>query len=163
MPFWIKFGQILNMWLRTFSHLCHVCYSLCFIRYFIIGFRCGVEFCFYNWKEKINIMGYEEGFKRNAAYPHLQFFWLYPHSLSRVRGLDLLYWTWDIFSQINLLYFCLILRRLHFPFSHGFHFGLIIFKTKCSRSLTKLQPKSTQFSKMFYVNINYCELGKEGG
>ena len=35
----------------------------------IIGFRCGVEVCFYNWKEKINIMGYEEGFKRNAAYP----------------------------------------------------------------------------------------------
>ena len=120
-------GQIWNMWLRTFSHLCHVCYSLHFVRYFIIGFRCGVEVCFYNWKEKINIMGYEEGFKRNAAYPHLQFFWLYPHSLLIVRGLEHLYWH---FSQINLLYFCLILRRLHFPFSHGFSLWFDFFKNK---------------------------------
>ena len=141
------------MQLRTFSHLCHVCYSLRFVRYFIIGFRCGVEFCFYNWKEKINNMGYEEGFKRNAAYPPLTIFLTIPSSpvhCQRIRAslLDLRH-----FSQINLLYFCLILRRLHFPFSHGFSLWFYYFKKKCSRSLTKLRPKNTQFSKMFYLNI----------
>ena len=159
MPFWIKFGQILNMWLRTFSHLCHVCYSLRFVRYFIIGFRCGVEVCFYNWKEKINIMGYEEGFKRNAAYPHSQFFWLYPHSLLIVRGLELLYWTWGIFLRWIYYIFVWYWEGYISPSLMVFHFGLIILKTKCSCSLTKLQPKNTQFSKKFYLNIKLLWTG----
>ena len=129
------------MQLRTFSHLCHVCYSLRFIRYFIIGFRFGVEVCFYNWKEKINNMGYEEGFKRNAAYPPLTIFLTipsFPVQGQRIRSslLDLRH-----FSQVNLLYFCLILRRLHFPFSHGFSLWFYYFKKKMQPFFNKTATK----------------------
>ena len=129
------------MQLRTFSHLCHVCYSLRFVRYFIIGFRCGVEVCFYNWKEKINNMGYKEGFKRNAAYPPLTIFLTipsFPVQGQRIRAslLDLKH-----FSQVNLLYFCLILRRLHFPFSHGFSLWFDYFKNKMQPFFNKTATK----------------------
>ena len=141
------------MQLRTFSHLCHVCYSLHFVRYFIIGFRCGVEVCFYNWKEKINIMGYEEGFKRNAAYPPLTIFLTIPSSpvhCQRIRAslLDLRH-----FSQINLLYFCLILRRLHFPFSHGFSLWFYHFKNKMQPFFNKTAIKKYSIQQDVYLNI----------
>ena len=152
MPYWIKFGQILNVWLRTFSFFCHVCYSLSFIRYFIVGFRCGVEFCLYNWKEKSIIWDMRRVLKGMLHTPTYNFFTIPSSPVQGWRNRASLLDLWH-FSQVNLLYFCLTLKRLHFPFSHGFDFGLIIFKTKCSRSLTKLQPTNTQFSKMFYLKI----------
>ena len=45
-PTGLSLAKLLNTWLRTFSHLRHVCYSLCFLRYSIIGFSVEWNFVF---------------------------------------------------------------------------------------------------------------------
>ena len=141
------------MWLRTFSHLCHVCYSLRFVRYFIIGFRCGVEVCFYNWKEKIINMGHEEGFYEECCILPLTIFQTIPSSPTHGQRIRASLQDLRHFSQVNLLYFCMILRRLHFPFSHGFHFGLIIFKQNVAVLNKTASEKIFNLARCFYLNI----------